>query len=344
MKILVTGGFGYLGSHIADHLDALGHEVTILGRRDHPQTGAWRERFDFLGADVSSARETADVCRGMDAVVHCAALSAAESEADPSAALLVTGHGTRNVLASAAAHCVARFVYLSTFHVYGPPPELITEQTPPRPSSDYALTHLMGETYCRQFAQTAGVPAAVLRLSNGYGAPLFAWADCWTLAANDFCRRAVLDGEIVLKTAGKQSRDFVAIPDIVQAVDLMLGTRPVDSTDTGVPADEANVETAARSAGAADRVWRPGDTYNIGGGAPISIRDLAELTAQAFKEESGREVAVRFAAGAAETEPARDFQYSIARAEALGYWPCAFMKDELKKTMRFVDEHRAELP
>jgi UDP-glucose 4-epimerase len=314
VKALVTGGFGYLGSHIAEDLVKAGHEVTVLGIRDHPERGAWRDQFRVIVADVADEAAMADVCEGMDAVIHTAALNAQASEDDGLAALMVTGWGTRNVLQSTGRHDIKLFIYLSTFHVYGPPEaRLVTEDTPTFPATNYALAHQLAEDFCFQ-ARRTGTPAIVLRLSNGYGAPLFADCDCWTLVLNDFCKTAVEDGEIVLRSTGEQKRDFVAIPDILQAIGIFT-----DRPQLAVPSTGYSV-------------------YHVGGGRSIAIRELAEVAARAASDELGRQIGVRFEIDPNRVEKPVDFDYSIQRIRSIGYEPQADLATEARKIVRFLLE------
>lgn len=313
MKVLVTGGLGYLGAHVTRHFLAEGHDVTALTRTGHPDVAAQLPGVRVLTADLTDPRTLDGCCAGVDLVVHAAALNAQQSAANPRAALLVNGLGTRGMLAEAARAGVPRFLYLSTIHVYGPlATHRLDESVPPRPANDYAVTKLAGESYCGQASAVTPLSVAVLRPSNGYGAPVAMSADCWMLAVNDFCRRAVEQGEIVLTSAGTQQRDFVALADIVRAVALLadpaLGKEPLDEM-----------------------------VYDVGGNNSHSIREVADLVAAVFAEEFGREVPVRVAATA---PPAAGHEprigYGMTRIERLGYRPAASMREEIRGILRFL--------
>ena len=301
MRVLVTGGFGYLGAHIATSLADAGHDVTLLELRRRPEREEWASRFRVLFADVSDAAQIAGCCQDVDAVVHTAALNAAASAADEHAALEVTGWGTRNMLDESLRAGVGRFVYLSTFHVYGPPRAgLIDESVPAHPVHPYSVTHHLAETYCFQYA-ARGVDAVVLRLSNGYGAPVHSDADCWTLAVNDFARQAVRDGRIVLATEGRQLRDFVAVSDIAAAARMV-------------------VEGAGEA----------GAVYQIGSGRALSVREVAETVARVAAEETGRVIEVAVEPGARPAEEPVEFTYDVSRARSIGWEPAARMVSEVR--------------
>jgi UDP-glucose 4-epimerase len=312
MNVLVTGGLGYLGAHVVEHFRRRGDSVTVLGRSKHPEYAEWLRGLRFVEADVADPASLARSCDGIDVVVHAAALNAQQAAEDPRSAVLVNGLGARNMLDEAARAGVGRFVYLSSIHVYGPlDGGRIDESTPPRPVSDYGISKLLGEGYCYRACATTPLSVAVLRPSNGYGAPLFPSADCWMLVINDFCRRAVERGEILLKTAGTQQRDFVALSDVVRAIDVVARREgPKEPLDAMV--------------------------YDVGGRSSLTIRQLADLVASVYAEEFGREVPVRVAADAAPASPQSPMAYGIERISALGWEPVADMREEVRAILRFV--------
>ena len=305
MRVLVTGGFGYLGSHLTDSLAAAGHTVRVLERRLPASPSAWQQRFETFVGDVSDPASLPPAFEGVEAVVHAAALNAPSCAADPEAAVRVNGLGTRNVLAAAAAAGARRAVYLSSIHVYGPlAQDVIDEATPTRPVSDYAITKLLGESYCGQAVTRGEIEALVVRFSNGYGAPLSMDADCWMLAVPDFCRQAYERGEIVLQSAGTQQRDFLTLAEEVAAVRLLIEEAPS-------PKRVADV------------------VYTAGGGCSRSMREVAELVADVYRERFGREAVIRLPEGAyaAPAEPPVDYRFE--RLAALGYRPEGDMRAQV---------------
>lgn len=311
MRVLVTGA-GFLGAHIAERFRARGDEVRLLTLSLPEDMRGWAEGLEgvVLG-DVTDPATVAGACEGCDAVVHTAALNAAASDADDRAAVLVNGYGTANVVERAAESGARSLVYLSTFHVYGPPRgESIDEMTPCFPANAYAATHLLGESYVQRAVAKGRLGGTVLRLANGYGAPLFSSADCWMLAANDFARSAVRGGRIVLGTPGVQQRDFVPVTDIARAVEHFI--------DKPAPAELPVV--------------------CIGSGESVSIRALAENVADACERITGNRMPVDVP-DALPTAPPAPFTYDVSRAAALGFRPAATMADTLDDLVRFVVEH-----
>jgi len=223
MRILITGGFGYIGGRLAQHLAASGRSRIVLASRCGVASPRWlpdAEVFTMRWDDASVLRSG---CSGIDAVVHLAGMNAQDCAADPAAALAFNGVATARLLQAAVAQGVRRFVYMSTAHVYASPlVGEITEQDCPQNLHPYASSHRAGEDAVRAAAARGEVGAAVIRLSNAFGAPAHVGANCWMLLVNDLCRQAVSERRMVLRTPGLQSRDFIAMADVCRAVGHLL--------------------------------------------------------------------------------------------------------------------------
>lgn len=315
MRVLLTGAFGFLGGRIAEHLRAGGAEVVLSGRSIPPRAAGWAQGFTVRLGDLLDPAQIGALPGGLDAVIHLASLDENEAAADPEQALLVSAGATRRLLAAAREAGASRFVFFSTFHVYGPSaphgPTRIDEDTPPRAAHPYAIAHLAGEGFCRQ-AHAAGLPCAILRVSNGYGAPTRADVDRYTLAHNDFCRQAVRAGRIVMKTPGAQQRDFVWVGDVARAAELVLEA-PREALGEGV--------------------------FNVGGERSLSILALAELVQARARSVLGREVAIERPPG--EGAPAPPVELSVARLRRLGYAPADRLADETDRLLRLLEESHA---
>jgi UDP-glucose 4-epimerase len=311
MRILVTGGFGYLGSHISNHFLNRGHEVKILSRSPHPELSQWSRQFKIIIGDVSNFSSIENCCRDVDAVIHTAALNEVECREKHEEALLVNGYGTRNMLEDAYKNSVPRFIYLSTFHVYGlAKTEIITEETLPDPLNSYSITHYLAEGYCRQFEAERKLRTYILRISNGYGTPLFKSIRRWTLVLNDLCAMAYNQKKIVLKSKGTQERDFVAIKDILQGIEIFV--------ENDVEPQHSNI-------------------YNLGGENNVSIISLAKIVAGVYKDRYNETIPVEIPRDAAEPDITASFKFSIGKIKKLGYRPTAIMKDEVHNIFKLLE-------
>jgi UDP-glucose 4-epimerase len=311
MRILVSGGFGYLGSHVSDYFFNKGHQVRILSRTGHPELSEWSQRFEVVTDDISDYTSIENCCRNIDVVIQAAALNEVDCKTKGKEALLINGWGTRNLLEDAYRNKVKRFIYFSTFHVYGiPKTDVITEETLPDPVNNYSITHYLAEMYCRQFGAEKKVKSYILRISNGYGAPLFPSIKRWTLVLNDLCSTAFNQRKIVLKSKGTQERDFVGIKDILQGVEIFT---------------EKEVED------------RGSNVYNLGGGQNFSIISLARAVAGVYKERYNQGIEIEIPEDAAEPDIKASFKFSIDKITKLGYRPTSVMKEEIRNIFKLLE-------
>lgn len=315
MRILLGGGLGYLGSHLARFLSGeAGHQVRILARAVPAHFAGWRNEFEILSRDVTDRSGLAGCCVGCDAVLQLAGLSRDKARLDPGSALGVSAIGTRNLLEEAVASRVPRFIYFSTLHVYGVPREgRVDETTPAEPLDDYSLAHYAGELFCRMFRETRGAGAIRVRLSNGFGAPVDRQVDCWSLAVQEFCLAAFRERRIVLRSHGSQARDFVSIPEILRATRRLLEAGP-------------------------DEVRH--DLYNLASGRSSSIKDLAFRVKDVYERLFHREVRVELPAPGVPPEHQASFIVDNARIKALGFAPDppGAMDREIEKIFRLLAE------
>jgi UDP-glucose 4-epimerase len=159
----------------------------------------------------------------MDAVVHAAGMNAQDAAADPVAALAINGLGSALLATAARRAGVGRLLYFSTAHVYASPlTGTISEDDSPTNLHPYASSHLAGEYALRQAGQAGGLQVLALRLSNAFGAPLQANANCWGLLANDLCRQISEQGQMRLSTGGLQWRDFIPLTAVSDVVAQLL--------------------------------------------------------------------------------------------------------------------------
>jgi nucleoside-diphosphate-sugar epimerase len=218
---LVTGGAGFIGSHIAERLIGDGHDVRVFdnfstGKRDN--VSAFSGRCTVIEGDIRDAGMVDDAVRGVDFVIHQAALaSVPRSINDPLSTNEVNVEGTLNLLVAARNHRVKRFVYASSSSVYGDSPKLPKEETlSPNPKSPYAVSKLAAEMYCLSFSEVYGIPTTSLRYFNVFGPrqdPESQYAAVIPLFV-----KALLEGKRpTIFGDGEQSRDFTYVDNVVSA-------------------------------------------------------------------------------------------------------------------------------
>jgi nucleoside-diphosphate-sugar epimerase len=308
MRVLVTGGGGFIGSHMAERLLRDGHDVRVLdnfssGRRDNLLPFA--DEIELVEGDIQSYERVHTAVRGCDLVVHQAALpSVPRSVQDPLTSNASNVVGTLNVLLAARDSDVQRVVCASSSSVYGANEILPkAEHLPVEPISPYAVGKLASEGYCRSFWEVYGLDTVALRYFNVFGPrqdPLSQYA-----AVVPIFISALLEGESpVIYGDGNQMRDFTYVDNVIEGTALAL-TAP----------------------GAAGKV------FNIAFGGGVTVNDLFGLV----RELAGAEVEPRYV----EARPGevRHSQADISLAtRELGYEPSVSLRDGLSLT---IDSYRS---
>lgn len=211
-----------MGGRLAQHLQRTGHQL-VLGSRHAALPPTWLSDAAVEKCVWNDASALADICRGVDVVIHAAGMNAQDCDADPVAALEFNGLATARLCAAAVRAGVKRFIYLSTAHVYASPlAGSFTEASCPRNVHPYATSHLAGESAVLRAWQRGQIEAAVLRLSNAFGAPAHKDVNCWMLLVNDLCRQVVTTQRMVLRSAGAQQRDFVTLSEVDRVISHLI--------------------------------------------------------------------------------------------------------------------------
>jgi UDP-glucose 4-epimerase len=226
MKIVITGGGGYLGSRLSLYLTEKGHQVIAVCSSKIPQKEGWTELISqFIIGDI---REEATIKRiasvHAEAIIHLISLDHHDSEKAPSFVSEVNVQPTWNLLdLCLSEHPVKKFIYFSTIHVYGKTQkDLVLENQKVTPFNAYGLTHALSEEICNYYHRKTDTDCLNIRLSNSYGEPVFYNAKCWDLIVNDLSKSAYLDKKIVLKGDGKAIRDFIHFSDICEGVASLI--------------------------------------------------------------------------------------------------------------------------
>ena len=303
MRCLVTGGAGFIGSHLVDALVARGHSVIVL---DNLSAGSLANlqgslnSIDLHHGDVTDLNCVAAAAHDVDCLFHLAALpSVPRSVADPLATHTACTTGTITALQAARFAGVRRFVYASSSSVYGGADGAsCVEDQPLQPRSPYAAAKLAGERYCRAFSASYGLETACLRFFNVYGPRQRADSPYSGVIAR-FIRTLLNHQAPVIYGDGLQGRDFTYVADAVQAVLL-----------------------AAHVSGAT------GGVYNVGAGHCITLLQLlAELQRLLGITQSARHEPAR-------PGDVRRSQADIGRARRdLGYQPRFSLSDGLQRAI-----------
>src|SRR2546427_12773150 len=221
MRCLITGGAGFIGSHLVEHLVGAGHDVVVLddlstGRREN--FAAVRRRISFIRGSVADLSTCRRAMEGVDYVLHHAAVTSVQrSMEDPGATHTVNATGTLNVLLAARDARVRRVVYAGSTSAYGNPVTLpSSEDHVTRPLSPYAASKLAGEQYCSAFHMAYGLETVVLRYFNVFG-PRQDPTSQYAAVVPQFVAAALAGEPPTIYGDGTQTRDFVYVANVVHA-------------------------------------------------------------------------------------------------------------------------------
>ena len=188
-SVLVTGGYGNLGSYISKHLINLNYDVTILTQKERNKFENYK--YKIIECNIENLKDLKlKIKDKYDYCIHCASFNEYFLEDYPKKALNINTLGTRNLLDSLDLDFLSNFIYFSTFHVYGKTSGMIDEITEINPKNDYALSHLFAEYYIKNFSFTKNLKYTIFRLTNSYGVPTFMNSNKWYLIINDLTKMA----------------------------------------------------------------------------------------------------------------------------------------------------------
>jgi UDP-glucose 4-epimerase len=303
MKVLVTGGAGFIGSHVVDRLVKESCAVRVFddlstGKLANIQGHLTSDKVEFVKGDIRDDLVVRKSLEGIDAVVHLAALiSVPFSVENPDLTFDVNLFGTLNLLRSCVQKGIGKFVFISSCAVYGDPELLpVNEDVKANPISPYAESKLVGERYCLGFSERDLLSLVVLRFFNVYG-PRQGFSD-YSGVITQFIDSLKMGKPLVVYGDGSQTRDFVNVSDIANAVFASLA-----GVNSGV--------------------------FNVGSGKSTSINELAKTISELVE----RDLDIHY------KEPrAGDIKHSyadISKAKKfLGYQPNVSLRDGLRELIQ----------
>ena len=300
LKVLVTGGAGFIGSYLVDRLVKDGYEIRVIddlstGRLDNIQNHLNAGKIDFIRGDVRDASLVRKTVDGVDVVVHLAAVTSVPfSVENPDLTFDVNLLGTLNLIRACAQEGVGRFVFVSSCAVCGEPEFLpVKEEHRADPISPYAESKLIAESYCLGFQERQLLGSVVLRFFNVYG-PRQGMND-YSGVITRFVDSVRRKEPLVIYGDGSQTRDFVSVYDIVEAVLASMKS--------------SNAE---------------GEVFNVGSGKPTSIGALAKTVL----ELAGVDLEIRYEKPRA--GDIKDSYADISKAKRLlGYEPKVSLREGL---------------
>jgi UDP-glucose 4-epimerase len=308
-RILITGGFGYVGGRLTRRLSEE-HEVWVSSRKNVSDY-LLRLHGNVRRIDHALLLHPDTFPAFIDTVIHLAALNEGECLKYPSEAIRVNVDETRIILENCVTKGVSQFIYFSTAHIYGSPLQgFITEKSLPVPTHPYAITHRSAEDYVVAAHIQKKIQATVFRLSNSFGAPVSPDVNRWTLLTNDLCRQAVETGSITLRSNGCQYRDFICLSDVEEIVARLLV-----------------------------KSQRPGHIiYNLGSGIPMRVIDMTDMIIQSAVTVLNKNIALELPNDSIPSQEPM-LNYCVDQLLAEGYRIANDVNRELERLLQFCVEN-----
>lgn len=247
---LITGGAGFIGTNLAEALVSAGHKVLVVDNLVAGNKERLPKEVEFHHIDIRETAKLTEVCKGVDVIVHLAALPRVQFSIEkPVETHDVNVNGTLSVLEAARGSEVRRIVYAASSSAYGDQETLpLSTDLPPQPKSPYALQKYIGEEMMRLWSEIYNVEIVSLRFFNVYG-PHLDPDGPYALVIGRFLKLALEGKPLTINGDGEQTRDFTYVHDIVSAV-----MKAAVATTVG-----------------------KGEVLNVGAGQQTSVNDLAKM-------------------------------------------------------------------
>jgi len=308
--VLVTGGAGFIGSHLVDYLVSQGFEVKVLdnlanGREENLKEAQHSGKLQFIKGDILSREDCRKAVEGVRYVFHLACLGVRHSIHSPYENHEVNAEGTLKVLEASRKEKIKHFFYISTSEIYGRTTAFpITEDAPTVPLTVYGASKLAGEHYANAFNECYGMPTTVLRIFNNYGPRAHYEGDAGEMIPRSIVR-IMSDLPPVVFGDGSVTRDFFYVKDTARALGSLIGLSGI-----------------------------MGKTFNIGTGEEYTMRTISET----LLELMGRQhLGISYMADRPADVP-RLWVSPQKFVETTGFTPVFSFRDGLIETIKYYEE------
>jgi UDP-glucose 4-epimerase len=253
LKILITGGLGFIGGRLMEYLISnTDYNIIIATRGNASKYPLVNNRVKLFKVNWLNSDSLINMCEDVDVIIHAAGMNAKDCFDNPIKADDFNGNSTKKLVDAAIIKRVKRIIYISTAHVYcSPLIGDISEKTIPINSHPYATSHILGENHILKANKAGFINGIVLRLSNSFGRPLRPDTDCWMLVINDLCKQIAVNNKITIKNNANQVRDFISISEVCKVINHFINIKKTDVIEDNI--------------------------YNVGTGKSRSIFEIGDL-------------------------------------------------------------------
>lgn len=307
MRILITGGFGYVGGRLGKHLAQFPTNEIYLGSRIKRPPPHWLRKGNTIRMDWSDTHSLITACGNIDAIIHASGMNASECFASPELALKINCKNTKKLLEVAQKSAVSKFIFVSTAHVYTNLNGIITEDSETCNSHPYATSNLAGEKETLRAHSNNGLQCSVIRLANSFGPPSNSGTNCWILVVNELCRQAALQRRLEIRGPANALRNFISMTDVCSAMEFLLDLTKISQFPM---------------------------TYNLGD-RTHSILDIAGLIKDIYFEKTGYSLPIIKKSKDSKSNNTLDF--ISKNLELMGYKSSSSFKSELVALVEYCE-------
>jgi UDP-glucose 4-epimerase len=300
MKIVITGGNGYIGARLSQYFANKGEQVIPVCFPNAPKNEEWNSKmFAILEDDIRQDETITKIAElNPDVIIHLVSLDLFESEKEPWFVNEINVLPTWRLLDACTKIGLKKFIYFSTIQVYGKlPNSVINERHPVNTVNIYGLTHHLSERICDHYNRNTLTNVISVRLSNSYGDPIFHENNCWWLAINDLCKSAFEKKEIRLLSDGTPQRDFIHGNDVCEAIRVLINTNEK----------------------LADNI------YHVSSGNTLTLIEIAQIIKKEYQLRYGKFLPIVTPQGSIDdrppSSPIEKYHISNNKLNALGFLP-----------------------
>ena len=319
-KILVAGAYGYLGAKISKYLAQKGNRVTAFGHSTPSENTQWSSLMDeVIIGDIRNESIILKLAeKKYDVLINLISLDHHKSENKANFVSSINVLPSWNLLEKLSKSGLKKFIYFSACQVYGKIPfKEITEDFIPSPQNTYGLTHLLSENICNYYNKKTNINCINVRLSSGYGSPIFWENNCWWLVINDFCKTAFSEKKIKLLSEGAALRDFIHNTDVVRAIEILVDT---------------------------DKKYLQNNTYHISSGKTLNILKLAHTVKIVYQKRYQHEIQIILPDNSISVNPNKFLKterYTInnSKLKLLGFIPRVDLKTGINEIFDYLENN-----
>lgn len=323
MKIVITGGNGYIGSRLSQYFADKGDEVIPVCYPSAPESENWKSKmYAILEGDIRQEQTINQIATlKPDIIIHLVSLDHFDSEKEPGLVNSVNVLPTWRLLDACTKAGLKKFIYFSTIQVYGKIHNSIIDETQQTNTANaYGLTHLLSEQICDHYNRKTETNVISIRLSNSYGDPIFPDNNCWWLAVNDLCRSAFISKEIRLLSDGTPQRDFIHGNDVCQAINKII--------ENGAKETKNNI-------------------YHISSGETLTLMEIAKQVQKVFKNKYGLDLPIitpnNTIVGDTTLKKISRYQISNEKIRKIGFTPSIGIEEGISDLFNYLEKNHDNL-